>query len=264
MNIISALIDFTDTSKVATQYACWLAKKEGASINLLHISNDNETSSTDIEQKLVEFTDISNCDIPYSISVGDGDYLKQIPRLLQLSDADLVIIGTHGVKGIFQTLFGANVVKLVQSLSISAIIVQDQTPSLKNGISKILFPMAPHDNFKVKIDSTVHWAKLLDAEVEVFCLFKQDGPLPDHIARNLELTKTTFTEEGLNFKVTLKDSKVYSVGYAREILEHAEATGANLISIMSQNSEENRYFGNVDKTNIVLNPQGIPVLCVAG
>ncbi len=67
--------------------------------------------------------------------------MKQVPKLLQLSDSDFVVIGTHGQKGIFQTLFGANVIKLIQSLYVSALIVQNNSPAPEEGFSKILFPM---------------------------------------------------------------------------------------------------------------------------
>ncbi len=263
MNIISVLIDFTETSKVATAYACQLARQEGAKVNVLHISNHSDDSTEEIEQKLIDFTGIKNMDVAYEVTVGEGDYMSQVPKLLQLSDSDFVVIGTHGQKGIFQTLFGANVIKLIQSLHVSALVVQDNSPMPDGGFEKILFPMGPHDNFQIKIDQTAHWAKLLDASVEVFCLFKEDGTLHEGLAKNLEQTKKSFNEQGIKYNLVLRDSKVYSIGYAREVLDEAKNSGSDLISIMSQTSEENRYFGNVDKTNMVLNPMGIPVLCIA-
>lgn len=263
MKIISALIDFSDTSKIATEYATKIAKRENASVNLLHITSSDEASNEEVEKKLIEFTEIEKKDVPFTVSVGDGNYLKKIPKLLQLSDSDFVVIGTHGTKGIFQTLFGANVLNLVQSIPIPALVVQDNTPVPPLPIKKILFPLAPHHNFSVKIEETARWAKLFDAEVDVFCLFRGDDTLPENIATNLELTKTMFDELGVKYKTTMQDSKVYSVGYAKDIIAYTQDKEFNLLSIMSQNSEENLYFGNVDKTNLILNPKGIPVLCIA-
>lgn len=262
MKIISSLIDFTDTSKKATNYACWMAKKQKATVNLLHIASESEGSSKDVEERLIEFTGIDKCGLDYNVSIGDGNYLRQIPKLLQLSNADLVVIGTHGTKGIFQTLFGANVLKLIQSISIPALVVQDHTPSPERNFNKILFPIAPHDNFEIKINTTAEWAKLFDSKIEIFCLFKSGSTLPDNLNHNLELSKRIFDKKKVAYNPVLKESVVYSVGYAREILEYADTSAIDLISIMSQNSEENRYFGNVDKTNIILNASGIPVLCI--
>jgi nucleotide-binding universal stress UspA family protein len=262
MKIISVLIDFTETSKVATAYALHLAHMQGSKINLVHITSTSNESSADTKEKILDFTGIQNSGIEYDVSLGDGDYMKQVPKLLQLSDSDFVVIGTHGQKGIFQTLFGANVIKLIQSLHVSALIVQNNSPAPEEGFSKILFPMGPHTNFHIKINKTAEWALLMKAQVEVFCLFKEDGTLPDNISKNLDLTKKTFTDKDVAHNLILRESKVYSIGYAREVLDEAKNRKANLISIMSRTSEENRYFGNVDKTNIVLNDMGIPVLCI--
>lgn len=261
MKIITSLIDFTDTSKLANEYACHFAKKDNGKVNLLHIASGQSEDTTNLEKKLAEFSGMNECGLEYSVSIGDGDYMRQVPKLVQMSNSDLVIIGTHGTKGIFQTLFGANVVKMVQSIPIPALVIQDHSPKPKDS-KRILFPIAPHENFQIKIDATAKWAKTYSAQVEIFCLLKQDSTLPDNLKRNIEKAKTTFEENGVDFKVTMQDSVVYSVGYAREILEYAEKHEFDLITIMSHNSEENLYFGNVDKTNIILNKAGIPVLCI--
>lgn len=262
MKIISALIDFTETSKIAVQYASKIATREKATVNLLHITSNGDEQEEETKRKLIEFTEIEKLNIPFSVSLGSGHYLKKIPKLLQLSDSDFVVIGTHGTKGIFQTLFGSNVLNLVQHLTIPALVVQDNTPVPPLPIKKILFPLAPHSDFKIKVEHTARWAKLFDAEVDVFCLFKGDDTLPENIAINLELTKDMFDELGVKYKTTLKDSQVYSIGYAKDIIAYTEDKDFNLLAIMSQNSEENMYFGNVDKTNLILNPKGIPVLCI--
>lgn len=263
MKIISCLIDFTDTSKIAIAYAVWLAKRENATVNLLHIIGDDNSDHKAVEQKLVDFTEIQTHEVPFTVSIGDGNYLKKIPKLVQLSDSDFVVIGTHGTKGIFQTLFGANVVKLVQDLPVSALVVQDNTPIPVPEISNILFPVAPHHDFSTKIEETAHWADLHKAQVDIFCLFRGgDDTLPENIQNNLESAVDYFTERSVRFKKILRESKVYSVGYAKDILLYSEEKHFDLISIMAQNSDENAYFGNVDKTNLILNPKGIPVLCI--
>ena len=69
MKIISALIDFSDTSKIATQYAAKIAKREGATVNLLHITEQNEDEVSDIERELIQFTEIEKLDVPFTVSI---------------------------------------------------------------------------------------------------------------------------------------------------------------------------------------------------
>lgn len=263
MKTISVLIDFRPTSEMATQYACWLAHETGAGINLLHITDEHDPNIEQIKQKLVAFTKIETYGVDYTVSVGKGEYLREIPKLLLLVDADFVVIGTHGVEGIYQALFGANVIKLIQDISISALVVQENTVSPGDNIPQILFPIGVHENFDAMIAKTAEWALDLDGDVDIFSVLKGDGTDTDFL-KNLDKTKKYFDEHKVRYKTVVKDATIYSVGYAREILAHAKESKAGLITMLSQVSEENRYFGNMDKTNLVLNPQGIPVLCIAG
>lgn len=263
MKTISVLIDFRPTSEMATQYACWLSQETGASVNLLHITDEHNPDIEEIKRKLIEFTNIETHGVKYSVSVGKGEYLHEIPKLLLLVDADFVVIGTHGVEGVYQALFGANVIKLIQSISISALIVQGNSVKPSGNIPQILFPIGIHDNFDAMIAKTAEWALDLDGDVDIFSILKGDGTDSEFI-KNLDKTKKYFDEHKVRYKTVIKEATIYSVGYAREILAHAKESKAGLITMLSQVSTENRYFGNMDKTNLVLNPQGIPVLCIAG
>lgn len=263
MKTISVLIDFRPTSKMATQYACWLSHETGAGVNLLHITDEHNPDVEDIKRKLIAFTNIETYGVKYTVSVGKGEYLHEIPKLLLLVNADFVVIGTHGVEGVYQALFGANVIKLIQSISISSLIVQGNTVKPGANIPQILFPIGIHENFDAMIAKTAEWALALDSDVDIFSVLKGDGSDSDFL-KNLDKTKKYFDEHKVRYKTVIKEATIYSVGYAREILAYAKESKAGLITMLSQVSEENRYFGNMDKTNLVLNPQGIPVLCIAG
>ncbi len=262
MKMIATLIDFRPTSEIATQYACWLSKQTGAAVNLLHITDEQDPDVEAIKKKLIDFSKIDSYGVEYSVSVGKGEYLHEIPKLLRLVDADFVVIGTHGIQGVYQALFGANVIKLIQSLIISALIVQDNTPSPGENVPKILFPVGLHQNFEVMLKKTAEWALDMDATVDVFTLLKDGGDTYDDFIKNTEKAKTYFNKHGVHYKTVIKEPTTYSIGYAKEILNYAKESKPGLITMLSQVSDENRYFGNADKTNLVLNPQGIPVLCI--
>src|SRR5690606_21785839 len=155
-------IDFRPTSEMATQYACWLSHKTGATVNLLHITDEQNPDIEALKKELIAFSDIETHGVKYTVSVGRGEYLHEIPKLLLLVDADFVVIGTHGVEGVYQALFGANVIKLIQSISISALIVQGNTLSPGDNVPNILFPAGIHENFDAMIAKTAEWALDLD------------------------------------------------------------------------------------------------------
>jgi len=57
------------------------------------------------------------------------------------------------------------------------------------------------------------------------------------------------------------DSQMYSVGFARETLLHSEIQKADLISIMTNTSRYNEFFGKMDKEAVLVNDKGLAVLC---
>lgn len=265
MKVISCLIDFTDASRKAISYAVSLAEREKAELNFLHITRDASYNNEELEQKVLDFVQASSLSPKVSVSTGDGYYLEQIPKLLEVSQADFVVIATHGKKGTFQTMVGADVVQLVQKLPISALVVQGHSPDCPDHFKNILFPIGPHDDFQIKTEATAHWAESNGAQVEILCLITDaKRGLPPAIEKNLNATVEYFKQRGIAHTVVQKDSQAYGVGFGKDIVAHAEAGSFDLLSIMTQTSEENMYFGNVDKTEMMLNAQGLPVLCIGG
>lgn len=263
MKMISILIDFRPTSIIATQYASWLSQQTGASVNLLHVTAEEDPDIEEIKSKLIDFSGIEGYKVEYSVSVGRGEYLHEIPKLLKLVDADFVVIGTHGLEGVYQALFGSNVIKLIQSIQISALIVQGQTKSPADLAPRILFPVGIHQNFDAMMEKTAEWALDLNGNVDIFTLLKDGADTYNDFIANTDKAKSYFDKVGVRYKTVIQEPTIYSVGYAREILSYAKENSIGLITMLSQVSDENRYFGNVDKTNLVLNPQGIPVLAIA-
>ena len=66
---------------------------------------------------------------------------------------------------------------------------------------------------------------------------------------------------GVKHSLIEEDATVYSVGYAKQTIEFLRNNAYDVISILSQISESSKYFGEMDKENIMLNPMSIPVLC---
>lgn len=260
MNNISCLIDFSETGKTATSYAVWLAKKHHATINLMHYVANTEDQHI-IENKLISYSEIESSNLPFTCTIITGKYLKSIAKALAQNKSDLLVIGSHGVQSPSQIWAAANVVHITQQIDIPAFVVNENTATAGSPIQNILFPIAPHANFKVLMEEAARWAKQNEAHIAILCLASKDSDLPADIARNLEDSERYFAKENIAHTKTLQESKVYSVGYAKDIIAFAEENQFDLISIMAQNSEENMYFGDVEKTNLIQNHLGIPILC---
>ena len=259
MKIISCLIDFSETSKKAAETAISLARKYESTLNLICVSLSSEEVAS---EEVVAFSGVESAKVPYFISIDHGSYQEKIPELIQESHADLLVIGSRGSQRETEMLSADEVLKIVQSLTINVLVVSKETEVAELAINRILHPIAPHDNFSIQIKETARWAKDFNAHIDVFCLYVDSENLPKDIDTNLRKSGEFFEKEGLSQSKTLRETKVYSVGYAKDIIRYTEEMPADLIAIMAQNSLENMYFGGVEKTNLLLNPRGIPVLCV--
>lgn len=76
MKVISCLIDCTETSKIAVSYAADLARKEEATLNLLHITHEGSFDEVDLESRIRAFAGTEVAQIQRNVSLGDGHYLE--------------------------------------------------------------------------------------------------------------------------------------------------------------------------------------------
>lgn len=263
MNKVCVLVDFSPASQVAINYACTFADKAKAVLQILHVAAPADLEKKDFILKQLEgfASDTEISDVKWEVVLEFGDFQELIPGLLVKHQSELVIIATHGVRGIFHTMQGPEVLKLIQKISVPSLIIQHQTPREFKGFDQILFPISPHTNFHVKINQTAAIANIFNSKVLVFILTPGEGKLDENLQRNLENVEKTFDEQGIEYEEIYEVSKVYGVGYARQALEFTASRSVDLFSIMAHASEEHAYFGNVERSQFLLNDKGIPVLC---
>ncbi len=125
IKIIAVPVDFSDVASFLAQYAKDFAKKLEAKIILIYVLEDltayeglytSTNILTDLENMLLEgaqksmkdfikkyFSDYSEVE-PVIVK---GDIVEKIIETAQKYKADLIIIGTHGRKGIDKILFGS-------------------------------------------------------------------------------------------------------------------------------------------------------------
>lgn len=263
MDKICVLVDFSPASKVAISYACTISKQADATLQLLHVAKPSKEHEIDqVRKNLREFaSDTDVCNTRSEIIVEPGDFEILIPDLLEKHGSELVIIATHGVRGIFHTMQGPDVLKLIQKIRIPSLVIQEKTPRDFKGYQTILLPISPHKNIRVKIEQTAAIAKIFNSKVLIYILTPPEGDLEPSLQNNLEKAEQTFEQLGISYEEVYETSKVYGVGYARQALEFVKNREIDLFSIMAHASEEHSYFGNVERSHFILNDVGIPVLC---
>jgi nucleotide-binding universal stress UspA family protein len=261
MQKICVFIDFTDGCKIALKQASVLAQKSNATICLLNVVE----TAAEVEKTKVHLLKFAKSTLGHSVLLeayaGVGGLMDGGPLTLNKIHPDLVIIGTHGIRGLKQKFLGADILKLVKLIEFPCIVVQENTMVSEDGFNKILFPVGPHHDFAIKIKQTSRFAKLFGCSIDIYQILKEGFDTGGQVNKNIQLAKAQFEADGVKFTQVSEEMTVFSAGNSRQTLAYADKNSIDLISIMSTISKNEILLGATDKENLLVNNLGIPILC---
>lgn len=262
MNHILVLVDFTETANIAADQAVFIAKLKGSKITFCHINTSSGKSDDEILSEMAVYNEKANAEGLESKSiVSKGSFNSEVAAAVNQLVPNLVIVGTHGKHGLKQNLLGSNIYKLVTGQSSSVMVVSDLLSPTEGGFNKVLLPVAPHDNFLSKVRQASDLMNP-DGKAILFSINKPGVELTDAVVANIKAAEVYFNENNIAWEMVTIDMVNFSIGYSKDTLAFAKSNGIDLIALMTSISDDNRYFGKVDKENIILNDGGIPVLNV--
>lgn len=268
MNLERILVptDLTSAAGKAVEFAIMLARKGGIGLTLLHVLDDPSESFEQVEAKLrgiaSGISGDANVDCNYILKKGKNIF-NIIPDVACDECFRMMVIGTHGIKGLRQKLVGADILRLIKHVPIPVLVVQEESKLPVGGFRNILLPVGGHQTYSNLVEATVYMAGLFDSDVHVYSIEKPGFEYTDQLKKNLDATKASFEKNMVHFKRVIEPQSVYSVGYAKQTIMYAERTGTDLIAIMSVPTEEFYYFADSDKESLLTNPMNLPVLCAS-
>ena len=247
--------DYNEESITALIHAAHLAQKKSCGIVLLHLLFPNEEltvaeSTMQIwRKKLHEHFEGSIKTI-----VESGDILTDIGPFCKRENCDLVVMPTHGMKGI-QEMTGSLALNVVTGAQFPFLIVQSNSP-YQNGYSKMLIPIESRHQLIEEAQSFVQFAKLNNSEVIGYVHDHNEGARDPQIV--LEFEKI-FEEAKIPFKL----EKCFKFDFSKATTEFAAQINADIICTINY-SYENLYSINprTDEEDLIYNKSGIPVLLI--
>jgi nucleotide-binding universal stress UspA family protein len=259
MKNVVVLIDYTEECKVALQQTRVIEELSGAQIHAMHVVSKDITPEE--HAKLKKFAeDVLGERTDVETHLADGDLIDSLATALQVINPDLVVLCTHGIHGIVQRLFGARILKLVQSVDLPFLVVHGNAEIAEEGFSKILFPATPSPNAIKKIEQTASLAAEMDSEVVFYEIDRYLGDSADAIAANFEMAKKHFKERGIKWSQIKEQSHGASIGFAKQTLEFANDHGIEVIAMLSEVADHGMVMLKADKEAILTNDLGISVL----
>ncbi len=260
-NTLLVPYDFTDIADKAVEHAVVLSGKMNTGIVLLHIVKKEALVSEQLAllQKIA-----GNIEAKHGIKVTplvkDGTIFKTINKVVDELNCILVIMGTHGMKGV-QKLTGSYALKVIVGSKIPYLVIQKE-PSYHEAVT-ILFPV----DFKVETKEKLKWlgflSKILNIHVILFATTGKDGALDVPVKANMVFCKKYLEEREIDHSIELSE---LSHSAHEQILIAAKKVNADMIVIMTTRDiafhdyvlgiSEQFIIANDDKMNVfVVNPR---------
>ncbi len=266
-NLILIPTDFSEVCNNAIRHGIEIAGKFNNNILLCHIIDRHTRAWLHKEQKsyshIDELLQKTAMDIAskYGIMVQtisrEGTIFKEIARVAEDIDAEVILLGTHGKTGI-QKLTGSFALRVVARSPVPVIIFHSH--KVFNEFNRIVFPVDTSLVTKQKITWAVHIAKKYNSKVFLYQIRETSEKLRDKLKVIIKQATQIFDTNEIKYQV---DEAGKEGKFAMQVTQFADMITADMIMIMTNENENypNFTLGPWDE-KIMFNKSKIPVMCI--
>jgi len=269
-DLIIVPCDFTEQARTAISHASRIAVQGEDEVRLLHIIN-NETRAKlkkahageeTVYEELKQWAEENKAEtgVTTSYHAEEGSIFTTIGEYISDSDASLVVMGTHGVKGI-QHIVGAFAMKVIASSQVPVIIVQSKKIA-KDGYKKIILPIDHNRHGKNKTAYAISIAKYFDGEVHIFESRETDEYIANHVKLNLNHARQYLDQNRVRYTVVTE--KAGEGSFIKQLVRYASKIEADMIVISSEHDKQGMadLILGKNEVQIINNDAQIAVMCV--
>jgi len=265
--------DFSETADLSLEHAVFMAKLMKAHITLLHIVETVSFTSaishalSGFEQKIESATNEKLDQLARDIHMKSGVSLnvrtevgriyKKICNVAKEIDADVIIMGTHGVSGYEKFSVGTNTSRVVQESPCPVLSVQTHAKGL--GFKKILIPIDESGDSRQKVPFAVALARYYSSHITIIGLVNFTGAdLIRKFKIKVEQVEEYVVKHGLSYDTQFLEGKDLST----MTMKAAEDCDADLLVIMTEQEPSITGFLLGTYATKVVNNSKIPVLSI--
>jgi nucleotide-binding universal stress UspA family protein len=255
--IIVVPTDFTKVADTAVEHAIGLCKSiANSEVVLLHIiGKEKEKASAEVKLKEQSENLTQKTSIKVSYEARLGNIFDDIGAAATDLKAKLIIMGTHGVKGM-QHITGSYAVKVITHSTVPFIVVQER--GFRDGYNNLVLPFDLSKDSKQKLSLAINIAKVFNSKVHIIYPQESDTFLVNAINNNVSLAKSELRNNKIEFDVKMAEEKG---NFVKQFLTYAAAKDADLIAIV--NSQEMGFpeiLAGTDERQIITNDAQIPTM----
>jgi len=253
--------DFSHVAENALAHAVKISRMVNNDICLLHIVSSGITpkayaeKTTHLKRLIEENGRKYNVPIVYHIS--KGSIFSAIAEFANEKEANLVVMGTHGMKGM-QKLTGSWALKVIVKSKIPFIVIQDP-PADQERYHNIVFPVDFRGENKEKIKMAIFMGKYFDSKVHMLVSVSTDKNILKKTKTNLNFAIKYLIQNNIDYEIhDMPKGKI-----AEQTIDFAQKINADLILIVTtKNITFADYLVGATEQYIIANSSRIPVCCV--
>jgi len=258
MQIILVPTDFTDIAGYAIEHAVKFSKILKKEITLLHIiKKDGEFQEAELKLKAEAKSVLDKFGVKVHTLIREGSIFHTIGEVANELEAELIIMGTHGMHGL-QKITGSWALKVTVKSKAPVIIVQG--PPKNEELRRLVFPLDFKKENKEKIGWACFIARRFNSKILVFKSKFKDRSFIRNIMINFRFTEKYFKNNDVDYEVFIAEPKV---NFAHQTIEFARKVDADMILIMTTKAiSVTDYILGASEQYIIANDYKIPVMCV--
>ena len=250
--------DFSQVAENAFQHAVNISKALNREILLLHVvheERDKDSRRGELEASIEKLG--NEYGKKPHFEVVSGSIFHAIGESAKELKAEMIIMGTHGLKGA-QKLFGSKALKVVVSSRIPFLVVQDKP--VKETIDTILLPIDFKRENKEKANWIYYLARNFGAKFIILKSNAKDKGFRRKILSNIKYVESFLKGHDIEYEIVTTSGKQ---SFKKEIVSFAIEHSADLVLIMAtRDIKWVDYMLGAPEQYILANPENLPVMCM--
>ena len=253
--------DFTPVADHALAHAVKISHMVRNDVCLLHIIDAGIKASAEGEKKVmmqhVAEENSKKYNITISAEIKKGSIFTAIAEFVNEKDASLVVMGTHGMKGM-QKLTGSWALKVIVRSKVPFIVVQDP-PADQERYHDIVFPVDFRRENKEKTKMAIYMGKYLDSKIHILFTSATDPSLIKRTKVNINFAIRYLIQNNIEYEI----HEIPRGNFAQQTIDFAVRINADLLLIVTtKNITFADYMVGASEQYIIANSSKIPVCCV--
>jgi nucleotide-binding universal stress UspA family protein len=251
--------DFTEAAEYAMEHAAKVVKIFNGEVHMLHViakEKDRDKAQAKLDEMGAEAS--AKYGVTYKSIVRKGNIFDDIGIVAGEVGARLIIMGTHGVKGI-QKLVGSYALKVILHSEVPFIITQKKSPNDK-GYKDIVVPISYEEESKQKLTLISKISEHFGAKLHVFCPYETDSFLVARLKRQLSFTKKFLDEKKVPYDVKIAKEKGNFIGQVTAFAHSVEADLIAVVNTADKGVLPDFIAGSSGEQDLITNSEQIPAI----